>query len=133
MKVERRVFGNGLEGLVAEGLMQQLSQFRDWDAVEAEVVRIVSMSIQPFATDTVSNTRDLIAICRLKCPVPAAVQKGYWSTVSLSWSQFEIEVFEDRLEVYHFFDRNTDIWDEYHVPGKPFSQRFLRELPILPP
>ena len=114
-------------------LMRQPSHISDWDAVEAEVVRIVETSIQPFAADTISNTRDLIAICRLNCPLPVVVEKGYWSTVSLSWSKFEMEVFEDRLEVYHFCDKSTDIWYEYHCPGEPFSQRFLSELPILAP
>jgi hypothetical protein len=60
------------------------------------------------------------------------VAKGYWSTISLSWPKFEIEVFEDRLEVYHFKDDGrTDIWYEMRKPGGAVSEKFPDELPTL--
>lgn len=94
----------------------------DWNAIDAEVARIIQSNNEPFNTKTVLNTRDLLAICRLQCPLPISVSKGYWSTTSLSCRDFEFEVFEDRVEVYHFFDGATDIWEEEHTPGESFSR-----------
>jgi hypothetical protein len=106
---------------------------KGWNTVESDVARIVTKSTVPFDPKTVANTGDLISTCRLVSPLPSQVTKGYWSTVSLSWPKFEIEVFEDRLEVYHFNDDgSTEIWYEEHYPGGAFSKRFLDELPKLP-
>ncbi len=102
---------------------------RDWGEVQIEVDRIVAESPEPFDPSTVANARELISICRARCPLPSEVTKGYWSTVSLSWPSFEIEVCEDRLEVYHFKDKSTDIWYEMHKPSEVFSDRFLNDLP----
>ena len=49
------------------------------------------------------------------------------------WGNFEIEVFEDRLEVYRFFDQRSEIWYEYHQPGAAFTPRLLAELAALAP
>ena len=104
----------------------------NWDEVQVEVNRFVAESPDPFEASTIANTRELISICRVRCPMPTWVAKGYWSTVSLSWPKFEIEVFEDRLEVYHFDDdKRIDIWYEMHQPGEAFSEKFLDELPKL--
>jgi hypothetical protein len=103
---------------------------RDWDEVETVIERLVAESPAPFDFSTVSNARDLVLRCRADVFLPTHVVKGYWSTVCLSWPKFEIEVFEDRLEVYHFNDdKSTDIWYEGHHPGEGFSERFLGELP----
>jgi hypothetical protein len=49
------------------------------------------------------------------------VQKGYWNTIGISWHQFEIQVFESRLEIYDFKAAGgTDIWYEEHTYGKCF-------------
>ncbi len=40
----------------------------------------------------------------------------------------QIEVFDDRLEVYHLKESETDIWHEEHHPGAVFSHKFLAEL-----
>ena len=37
------------------------------------------------------------------------MKKGYWTTVLLWWDKFELEVFGDRVEVYRFHDKDTDI------------------------
>src|ERR1035441_4536702 len=91
-----------------------------WDSVEVEVDRVIAESADPFDPDTIANAHDLLMVGRNGCPVPTSAAKGYWATVSFSWSNFEIEVFEDRLEVYHFFDKKTDIWYEEHRPGEVF-------------
>ena len=102
-----------------------------WDFVESEIKRIISEAQLPFDPDTIANAQDLLETCRLNAPLPVAVAKGYWSTISLSWPRFEIEVFDDRLEIYHFNDKSTDIWYEGHQPHESFSQRFLDELSAL--
>ena len=105
---------------------------RDWDEVQIEVDRFVAESPEPFDPGTLANAEELISICRSRCKLPTWVAKGYWSTVSLSWPKFEIEVFQDRLEVYHFNDdKTTDICYEMHDPGGAYSERFLGELPKL--
>lgn len=105
---------------------------RNWDEVQVEADRIVAESPEPFDPSTVVNARELISVCRAQCPLPMEVAKGYWSTISLSWPKFEIEVFEDRLEIYHFKDdKNTDISYEKHKLGDAFSERFMSELPKL--
>jgi hypothetical protein len=103
----------------------------DWDRVKVEVERVIAGASDPFDPDTVSNAHDLLMVCRNGCPVPTSVAKGYWATISFSWSNFEIEVFEARLEVYRFFDKKTDIWYEEHRPGETFTPRFLAELATL--
>jgi hypothetical protein len=105
-------------------IMSELS----WDLIEKKIERIVSDAQQQFDPNTIANARDLVEICRTTTPIPNSVAKGYWNTISLSWPKFEIEVFEDRLEVYHFNDRSTDIWYETHEPSGPFSEKFLDEL-----
>jgi hypothetical protein len=79
----------------------------------------------------VANAGDLLKFCRAHCPIPDEVAKGYWSTISVSWPKFEIEVFESRLEIYDFKDGETDIWHEEHIPRQNFSNRFLDQIPRL--
>jgi hypothetical protein len=100
-----------------------------WDAVQAEIDRLISTSPEPFDQDTVANTQDLLSICRAKSALPAAVGKGYWSTFIFYWSSFEVEVFASRIEVYHFSDLGPfSIRYEEHRPGNPFTAEFLTEL-----
>lgn len=103
----------------------------EWDRVGVEVDQVVSGSPDPFNPNTVANARDLLMACRNKSPLPTEVAKGYWSTVCFCWVGFEIEVFEDRLEVYHFFDQRSEIWYEEHRPGDEFTPRFIAELAAL--
>jgi len=53
----------------------------------------------------------------------------------LQWKEtssgpLEIEVFEDRLEVYRF-EPTFGVWYEDHKSGQPFSPSFEAELPRL--
>lgn len=83
-----------------------------------------------FDVGTIGNARDLLQLCATCCPLPMDVAKGYWATLSISWPGFELEVFEDRIEVYRFrSDGGTDIWYESHSLGQAFSDRLLEELP----
>ena len=106
----------------------------NWPAVETEISRIIADSKEPFDDDTISNARDLVAFLQGRCSVPR-VSKGYWSSISLQWKEtssgpLEIEVFEDRLEVYRF-EPTFGVWYEDHKSGQPFSPSFEAELPRL--
>jgi hypothetical protein len=61
------------------------------------------------------------------------ITKGYWETIILSWDiqpkGFEVEVFGDRLELYRFDDRRTDIKNVAHRAGEAFPTTLLAELP----
>ena len=105
----------------------------DWDAIETQMGKLFETSFELFDSNIVGNMRDLPTACRIRCPLPDGMKKGYWSTVVIWWSNFEIEVFEDHLEIYRFHDRSTEIWYEEHTPGQTFSPKFLAELPLLVP
>ena len=103
-------------------------KFQDWNAVEAEARTVMLASVEPFDAKTIENAQDLFAACRTRYPLPDGIGKGYWSTLLLWWATFELEVFEDRVEVYRFHHRSTEIWEEQHKPGENFSDHFLNEL-----
>ena len=105
---------------------------RDWDEANAVAEQTMSSDVEPFDANTIANAQDLLALCRIYCPTPEVVAKGYWSTLSISWPDFELEVFDDRIEVYRFGHQSAiDIWYEQHLPGQNFSVRFTDELPKL--
>src|SRR5258706_12759271 len=95
----------------------------DWAAVENEIDRVVRASDKRFAPETIGNVREFISFVRSYCPVPK-ITKGYWETIILSWEiqpkGFEVEVFGDRLELYRFDDRRTDIKNVAHRAGEAF-------------
>ena len=74
----------------------------DWKDVDEAVAEVISESSDPFDPATLANVQDLIEACRDSCRAPEQVDKGYWSTVCLSWENVEIEVCEDRYELYRF-------------------------------
>jgi hypothetical protein len=106
-------------------------QLNGWDEVRVSVEQLVENCPDPFDANTVANVGDLLAACATGTPVPTSVGKGYWESVCFSWSNFQIEVFEDRLEVYRFFDQRSEIWYEEHQPGAAFTSRLLAELAAL--
>jgi hypothetical protein len=107
-------------------------QLDDWAAVEAEIDRIVSRSVeQPFNESTVANVGEFVSFARDNCPVPE-VGKGYWSTIRFSWQttpRLEVEVHGDRFEFYRFYDGRTDIREVKHTPGTPLPQEVAADLP----
>ncbi len=104
---------------------------KDWLALDAEVKRIIAESKEPFSQETIAQTEDFLELMRYRCPVPE-VAKGYWSTFCIFWGkQLQFEVFEDRIEMYRFYEGRTDIRHVYHVPGEPFPLDLVAELPSL--
>lgn len=103
--------------------------FNDWEAVELAAESIFSTSAEPLSREAIQNARDVLTVCRYTSPVPDDVAKGYWSTLCLIWDKFELEILDDRVEVYHFERPRLDVWYEQHTSGREFSPRFLAELP----
>jgi hypothetical protein len=114
-------------------MSEATAQFSDWDQVLVSVDQLVASSPEPFSTNTVANAHDFLAVCVVGTPVPTSVTKGYWETVSFSWETFEVEVFEDRLEVYRFYNQRSEIWYEEDQPGAAFTPKFLAEIAALTP
>jgi hypothetical protein len=99
-----------------------------WTAVELEINRIVAESRERFESATIAHINDFVAHVRGRCPIPE-VAKGYRSTICFSWEGiFDIEIYDDRLEVYRFFDRRIDIRHFAHVAGEPIPQELMAEL-----
>ena len=108
--------------------------FAGWQEVRTAIGKVTASHLAHFDPDTIANALDVIAVCESRTKLPSGVKKGYWTTVVLWWEGFELEVFEDRVEVYRFRDdKGTDIWDEDHTSGGSFTPRFLHELVTLAP
>jgi len=89
---------------------------------------------QDYEGAVIRNLDDLLVHMRSTGGPAPRVQAGYWPTFCLTWetdqtTNFQIEVFEDRYEIYRFFDRRTDIWHEPHRPGAALSDQLISELP----
>lgn len=102
----------------------------NWGQVEADVSAIIQARSSEYGAAIRANLSDLLNLLRSTGrPVPW-VDPGYWPTFRIAWDKrLEIEIFDDRYEVYRFYDGRTDIWYEEHVPGQLMSEAFLRELP----
>lgn len=98
-----------------------------WEALNTQLTSVLSQAA--FDPCTIANTHDLVTICRVRRAMPSSVDKGYWDTVSLSWPNWEIEVFPDRFELYHFHDKGTDIMEFAHRPGDPVPEELADQLP----
>jgi hypothetical protein len=100
----------------------------DWASIESEIIRVAAESKEPFAPETVVQAKELLKFICAKCAVPN-IAKGYLSTVRFLWNGFEIEVFDDHLELYRFPDGSVDIQYVYRVPSEPFPADLLAMLP----
>jgi hypothetical protein len=105
-----------------------------WTNVLAEIDRIIGASTEPLDANIIGNVRDLMGLLQGRYRIPA-IGKGYGNTICLDWptttaGPLQIEVFDDRLEVYHF-EPAFDVWYELHQPGQPFTSTFVAALPPL--
>ncbi len=108
--------------------------FAGWQEVRTAVYRVTSNQLKDLDPRTIANALDVITVCESRTKLPSGLKRGYWATVVLWWEGFELEVFEDRVEVYRFrADNGTDIWYEDHTSGGSFTARFLDELVTLAP
>jgi hypothetical protein len=107
--------------------------YSGWDSVRLAVDSVFSTQLDRFEPNTVANVVDVLSACERLTKIPDGVKKGYLTTVVLWWDKSELEVFGDRVEVYRFHEKDTDIWYEEHTPGESFTPRFLAELSTLAP
>ena len=106
----------------------------EWTALAQKIALIVGERPQEYEPAIRQNLDELLLVIRSTNRPAPAVSSGYWATFCLTWEieearNLQIEVFDDRYEIYRFFDGKTDIWSELHVPGEPLSAAFTSELP----
>ena len=104
-------------------------RFTTWSDVRLGFDQLLLENLGKFDAQTIANALDLLRASETAAALPSGLGKGYWPTIIFYWHAFEIEVFEDRLEVYRFRDDGrADIRYEEHIPGVIFSPLFLSEL-----
>jgi hypothetical protein len=106
----------------------------DWAGVEAETAAIINARPEEYDPAIRQNLAELLDLLKATNRPAPDISLGYWPTFRITWDlegskNLEIEVFDDRYEVYRFFDGKTDIWYEHRGPGDPISPAFLAELP----
>jgi len=106
----------------------------EWDRAEAEASAVIEIRPDQYGSSIRENLDRLISFLKVTNRPAPSISGGYWATFSLTWRveearNLEIEVFEDRYEIYRFFEGRTDIWDEPRRPGQDFSLKFIAELP----
>ena len=106
----------------------------DWRSVENEISRLLAQSGAAFAPAALASIADFFELARRRCPV-AEVASGYWrNSMRFCWNavSFEVEVFEDHIELYRFYDRRSEIRHVPHNPGGTFPNDVVKELPTVP-
>jgi hypothetical protein len=108
------------------------SSFNEWIHVQTNIDRIIEGAAEPFHPGTIGNVRDLIDLLWGRFAIPE-VGEGDWNTICLDWQTthggpLRIEVFSDRMEVYHL-EPAFDVWCEPHQPGQFFSSKFITTVP----
>lgn len=106
----------------------------EWTEVARAIAMIVDERPKEYVPAILRNLDELLVVIRSTNRPAPAISPGYWPTFCLTWEteeahNLQIEVFEDRYEVYRFFDGKIDIWSEPHAPGGPLSAAFTTELP----
>jgi hypothetical protein len=109
-----------------------------WGRVETEVGAVIRSRPGQYGTRVRASLDALVSFLKATNRPAPSITAGYWATFSLTWSSeearnLEIEVFEDRYEIYRFFDGRTEIWEEPRMPERDFSSKFIAELPNAAP
>ena len=116
--------------MVADQLVfDHTHEFQNWGEVEQSVAQAIAGSSVPFDPATVSNTHDFLGLICARCPLPESAGKGYWGTICISWTDVEVEIFDDRYELYQFTDGHTDIEYFDRVLGSDVPADLLNKLP----
>ena len=128
------MWGLHLQWLTRRMATEGLAAMSDWAGVETVVAAIVHARPDEYDLAVRENLVELLDLLRaINRPAPD-ISPGYYPTFRVRWDldgshNLEIEIFDDRYEVYRFFNGETRIWYEYHRPGETFSLTFLSELP----
>lgn len=88
-----------------------------WVRTGATVERAAAEAAIP--ARTVAHARSLVAHAIGRWPAPDAVQPGYWPTLCLTWPALEIEIHDDRFELYRFGPDATQIREWRCGPDAP--------------
>jgi hypothetical protein len=103
---------------------------KGWDALEAEVARIIAESPEPFAAETTSQINDFLKYIRGRTTIPEVTDNPYRTTLRVMWGPtLEFEVYGDHLEIYEFREGATDIRHVPHAAGEPFPPEVEAALP----
>jgi hypothetical protein len=99
-----------------------------WSDVFQLIDDVVAAGGATFSPATIQNARDVAALGALRAfPMPD-LSKGYWETICFHWTDIEVEVFDDRVELYDFADRGMDIRHYAHKPGSDLDPEFVTRL-----
>lgn len=108
---------------------QPRSEFGSWQDVESAANRVAVQSPDSFSPETTQNVHDLFNVIPCSCPLPIEVTKGYWSTVRIIWAAAEIEIFDDRYELYRFGRDKMAIEYFQRPPGTDVPLALIDRLP----
>jgi len=106
----------------------------DWAQAMAQRQAVLDRRPGAFASATLANLDELLALMRdTGRPLPV-IGEGYWPTFILEWDAsgfetFQIEVFEDRFEVYGLATNPIDITYVHRAPGQAFPDNLITALP----
>lgn len=105
-----------------------------WADVRQTVEEVIAERPNDYGVGVRAVMADVLALMEKLDRARPYVGPGYWPTFVLSFDEpgfetLQLEVFDDRIEVYRFNDKLFDVRDERHAPGEGFSEAFIRELP----
>ena len=106
-----------------------------WADVRQAVEDVIAERPDEYGAEVRAVMADVLALMEAQDRARPYVGPGYWPTFVLNFDapgaeNLQLEVFDDRIEVYRFNDRLFDVWDERHAPGEGFYEDFIRELPF---
>lgn len=105
-----------------------------WERSRREVESCIAERPDEYQAATVAVMNDVLELLRKTGRPAPNIWPGYWPTFCVDWDlagveNLRLEVFDDRIEVYHYNETLFDVWDEMHAPGSVFSEEFVKELP----
>jgi hypothetical protein len=130
--VKPHVFSDGTTGLLADRrAIEEGSALDSWEAAELEIEQTIAGSSEPFDEVTIRNTQKFLSACRSRVQTPIGVAKGYWSTICVSWDDVEVEILDDRFELYEFHTCPVAIEYFDMSPGGAVPGKLIERLPCL--
>ncbi|HEY0925120.1 hypothetical protein [Brevundimonas sp.] len=105
-----------------------------WADVRQTVEEVIAERPDDYGVGVRAIMADVLALMERLDRARPYVGPGYWPTFVLNFDEpgfenLQLEVFDDRIEVYRFYDQLFEVWNEEHTPGEGFSEAFIRELP----
>ncbi|KQQ14608.1 hypothetical protein ASF53_08205 [Methylobacterium sp. Leaf123] len=100
--------------------MAEAASQAGWQRIGAAVERVAAEAAIP--VQTIAHAHGLVAHAAGRWPAPDAVQPGYWPTLCLTWPAIEIEIHDDRFELYRFGPGATQIREGRCGPDAPAAE-----------